>query len=102
MKFKRVDAGGKIENIIEADEVFAAENGYVPADDGDEIARDQPDKSQEGKALADLDDVDRKTGMGRLMRETLIAIAGGKAPARLLELEAKAVAARDKLAKARK
>lgn len=50
-------------------------------------------------AEAALVEIDRKSGMSRLMRETLIAIAGASAPAMLVQHEQNAAAQRAKLAK---
>lgn len=48
-------------------------------------------------ALARLAELDAQSGMPRLMRETLRAIAGAQAPAALVAVEAEAAAEREKL-----
>jgi len=48
------------------------------------------------QVLTDLAAIDAETGMSRLQRETLLAIAGTKAPAKLSEAEAKAAILRAK------
>lgn len=57
------------------------------------------EETEAERAARDLAEVDAATGMSRTMRETLVAIAGDKAPAYLLSQEAKAVAARERLKK---
>lgn len=49
------------------------------------------------EALERLNAIDAETGMNRLTRETLIAIADSKAPAKLVEAETKAASERLKL-----
>ena len=48
-------------------------------------------------AIAELADLDRSTGMSRLMRESLAALLGVSAPAALKSAETKAAAARAKV-----
>lgn len=49
-------------------------------------------------ALARLAELDAQSGMPRLMRETLRAIAGAQAPAQLIAIETEAATERAKLA----
>lgn len=56
-------------------------------------------KTEAETAIEALSAIDVETGMTRLMRETLIAIAGAAAPAKLADAEARAALARGKLAK---
>ena len=97
MRFKKVE-NGKITNIVLFDSVeSAAYLGYVPALDTDVIHSMPMDEKT--AALAKLAAIDAESGMNRLLRETLRALAGDKAPARLIALEADAAAERAKLEK---
>lgn len=49
-------------------------------------------------ALARLEAIDAESGMPRMMRETLRAIAGAQAPAQLIAIETEAATERAKLA----
>jgi len=49
-------------------------------------------------AIAALAEIDRRSGMSRLLRETLLALAGTNAPAMLKTYETQAAAQRAKLA----
>ncbi len=54
-------------------------------------------KTDKEKAAEELAEIDRKSGMNRLLRETLIAIGADKTPAVLATYEAQAAAARARL-----
>lgn len=60
---------------------------------------DDPDIAESDQAMAELAALDAKTGMSRMMRETLIAIAGNAAPKSLKDVEASASALRVKVKK---
>lgn len=51
-------------------------------------------ESKRDAAMRKLERLDKESGMSRLMRETLLAIAGSSAPARLSEVEQDAQQAR--------
>ena len=54
-------------------------------------------KTDKEKAAEELAEIDRKSGMNRLLRETLIAIGADKTPAMLATYETQAAAARARL-----
>jgi hypothetical protein len=89
------NADGGIENIIECTDEHAARLGLDMAGPKDRIG--EVILSQKDIAARVLAEIDERAGMPRLMRETLIAIAGDKAPQRLKDLEAQAAAERLRL-----
>lgn len=93
-RYKQVE-GGKIVNIVECSDEHAQRVGMIKAEAADRIHEEAP--SVKEIAARALVDIDAKAGMPRLMRETLLAIAGDKAPKQLVDIEAQAALERAKL-----
>jgi hypothetical protein len=103
-KYAQIDGSNRVFSVVESgQEIIGAD--IVPVPEGvfplgmvwDGAAFVPYQKTEKETALDELAEIDRKTGMTRMMRETLIAIAGEKVPAALTAEEAKAVTARNKL-----
>jgi len=60
-------------------------------------AAPQPERKDSDDALFELAEIDRVTGMSRLLRESLAAVLGESSPAGLKEAEQQATAARSRV-----
>ncbi|MDZ7593218.1 MAG: hypothetical protein U0932_01075 [Thiobacillus sp.] len=107
-KFAQFDASGRVFAVVETTgELIGADVVEVAAGvdpmgkryNAATQAFDAIQKTEAETALEELRAIDAETGMTRLMRETLIAIAGAAVPAKLAEAEARAAVGRGKLAK---
>ena len=102
--YAQIDAGGKVIAALETEGTIAAAHMIETAQafevigkrwDGAAFVDVAPDAKT--LAAAKLAEIDARSGMSRLMRETLIALAGANAPATLKTYETQAAAERAKL-----
>lgn len=105
--YAQKDASGRVVALVQSAGAIIADNveevatydadilGKVSDGAGGWIA---PAKTEAEQALEALAEIDRASGMPRLLRETLLSIAGASAPAKLTQYEAQAAAHRAKLA----
>lgn len=105
-RYAQIDQGGKVVGYLETTGEVIADN-MIETDQGQDIVGMRWDgqefspveKSEAEIAIERLAEIDRESGMPRLLRETLIAIARQAAPARIVALEAEAAINRGKLKK---
>lgn len=98
--------GGVVVGILDTDGVVVAPGMVEVADKADVMGKtlvngafvDDALELQKATIRAQLAAIDAATGMGPLLRQTLIAIAGGKAPAELSKAESDAAKLRADLA----
>lgn len=94
---------GVVVNVVMADEPPALVRSWFASDTAnigdlhDGVTFTAPPPDEKALAAAKLAEIDRKSGMSRLLRETLLAVAGANAPQVLRDYEAEAATHRARL-----
>lgn len=104
MRYAQIDGAGLVVGWLDTDGTVNEPN-MIECQGGPELIGHRwdgaafvaPVVTDADLARAELVQIDRDSGMPRLLRETLLAIAGASAPAKLVEHETKAAAARARL-----
>lgn len=104
MRYAQIDESGRVVASLDTAEPVVAAH-MIAVDDGADVLGMRWSGSgfepvvptAKEAALARLAAIDAESGMPRMMRETLRAIAGAQAPAALVAVETEAAAEREKL-----
>ena len=104
MRYAQIDKSGRVVALLDCAKSVVASHMILIEDDQDVIGQRWTGSGFEPvvptakeAALARLAAIDAESGMPRMMRETLRAIAGAQAPAALVAVETEAAAEREKL-----
>lgn len=106
MRYAQIDSSGFVVGWLDCPASVVAPNMILVEDGPDVIGMrwtgsgfEPVVPTEKEAALARLAELDAQSGMSRLMRETLRALAGSSAPAQLVAIETEAASERAKLAK---